>query len=48
MVTSVDAPAWDGNEAPRLLTRETKASESTVAHEAITKYAWSDEKDKVK
>jgi hypothetical protein len=50
-MTAADAPAWDGNEAPRLLAREaSKSSEGApaVAHEVIKTYAWSDEQEKVK
>lgn len=46
-----DAPAWDGQEAPRLLAKETRpapAEAGVVVHEAITKYAWGDETEKVK
>lgn len=46
-----DAPAWDGQEAPRLLAKETRpapAEAGGVVHEAITKYAWGDETEKVK
>lgn len=50
-MAAADAPAWDGNEAPRLLAREaSKSSEGApaVAHEVIKTYAWSDEQEKVK
>jgi len=43
----VDAPKWDGQEAPRLLEKKPSTSEAP-ALKAVKKYAWLDEKAKVK
>lgn len=42
-----DAPDWDGNQEPRLLTRETFEG-MTAAPEQIQTFAWNDEKEKIK
>jgi len=45
--TRINAPAWDGNAAPRLLNKEKLVVEQKPTHR-ITSYAWGDEKEKVK
>lgn len=42
-----DAPDWDGNQEPRLLTREALEG-VTAAPEQIQTFAWNDEKEKIK
>eukprot|EP00616_Rhizochromulina_sp_CCMP1243_P013479 CAMPEP_0118978484 /NCGR_PEP_ID=MMETSP1173-20130426/23791_1 /TAXON_ID=1034831 /ORGANISM="Rhizochromulina marina cf, Strain CCMP1243" /LENGTH=181 /DNA_ID=CAMNT_0006928681 /DNA_START=18 /DNA_END=563 /DNA_ORIENTATION=+ len=47
----VDAPKWDGQEEPRLLERRSPSASAeapTVVQRQIKKYAWNDEKAKVK
>lgn len=43
-----DAPAWDGQEAPRLLEKKASISDESARKVPITKYAWSDDGGKVK
>lgn len=42
-----DAPDWDGNQEPRLLTRESQEG-LAVPPETIQTFAWSDEDGKIK
>jgi len=44
----LDAPDWDGHEAPRLMSKQALVAGAGKEPESIRSYAWSDEKEKIK
>mmetsp|Transcript_35541 Transcript_35541/g.61423 ORF Transcript_35541/g.61423 Transcript_35541/m.61423 type:complete len:196 (-) Transcript_35541:312-899(-) len=44
----IDAPVWDGHAEPRLLKKQASSEAPAPVKRPISKYAWNDEKDKVK
>ena len=44
----LDAPDWDGHEAPRLMSKQALVAGAGKEPESIRSYAWSDEMEKIK